>query len=44
MDDLTKRRVALMRRYSAIPFEKIMFLNKMNEKIKQSKTKDNEQK
>ena len=37
MDDETKRRVALMKRYSAIPFEKIMFLNRINEKLKEQK-------
>ena len=40
MDELTKRRVALMQRYSAIPFEKVMFLNKLREQIKNSKNND----
>ena len=35
MDDMTKRRVALMQRYSAIPFEKIMFINRINDKLKE---------
>lgn len=40
MDDVTKRRVALMQRYSAIPFEKIMFLRRINEQIKDLKNND----
>ena len=39
MDELTKRRVALMQRYSAIPFEKIMFMKRL-EQIKNSKNND----
>ena len=37
MDAVTKRRVALMQRYSAIPFEKIMFITRINEKLKEQK-------
>ena len=37
MDDVTKRRVALMQRYSAIPFEKIMFINRVNDKLREQK-------
>lgn len=37
MDDVIKRRAALMQRYSAIPFEKIMFINR----IKQIKEQQN---
>ena len=40
MDDATKRRVALMQRYSAIPFEKIMFINRMNDKLKEQKNNE----
>lgn len=40
MDDVTKRRVALMQRYSAIPFEKIMFINRINEKLKEQQNND----
>lgn len=37
MDSTTQRRVALMKRYSAIPFEMVMFLNKLNKLSKDDK-------
>lgn len=41
MDEITKRRVALMERYSAIPMEKIIFRMKMIEQLREIKNKNN---